>query len=288
VSLSNTQVADLLNRYFVPVYLSNEDYRDDGPAPAEERAELLRIHQQASAAQLSVGTVHAFVLGPDGQVLDSMHTVEVAKPERLVAMLERVVRKLGTAPGEALVKPAPPAPPAAPAGGLRLHIVARYLERQGDSYVLIRDAGGNWSALPGEDWVSLDASQLAAWLPAGGADAADSWTIPPAAARPLFERLYPPTENNDLATNRILHQSLQATMVRGENPTTARLVGRLRMRHPFYHRDDGKEVEATLAGYLDFDPASARLRALRLVTDVATYGDPSQRLPFGAAVRSAD
>ena len=36
VSLSNQEVIDTLNRYYVPVYLSNEDYRDGGAAPAED------------------------------------------------------------------------------------------------------------------------------------------------------------------------------------------------------------------------------------------------------------
>ena len=42
-SLSNDKVIDLLNHFFVPVYLSNEDFAKGGCAPIEERKELQRI-----------------------------------------------------------------------------------------------------------------------------------------------------------------------------------------------------------------------------------------------------
>ena len=43
VSLSNNQVISLLNQYFVPVFLSNEDFRDGGSAPPAAKAELRRL-----------------------------------------------------------------------------------------------------------------------------------------------------------------------------------------------------------------------------------------------------
>ena len=62
----------------------------------------------------------------------------------------------------------------------------------------------------------------------------------------------------------------------------ARLDGRLRMKHPFYHRDDDNFVEATLLGFLDFESGSGRVVNLQLITTEATYG----RLHFGVAVRT--
>ena len=35
------------------------------------------------------------------------------------------------------------------------------------------------------------------------------------------------------------------------------------MEHWFYHKADGNMVETQLAGYLDFEPATARIRALQ-------------------------
>ena len=57
---------NLINRYFVPVYVSNEDFRAGGHASAEERAEKDRIYREALAAKLSTGTVHVYIVAPDG------------------------------------------------------------------------------------------------------------------------------------------------------------------------------------------------------------------------------
>jgi hypothetical protein len=287
VSLSNDRVISLLNEYFVPVYLSNEDLREGGAAPPEERAELRRIHGEGYAAKLSVGTVHAFVLAPDCHLLDSMHTVQVAKPDLLTAMLERAVQKLGTPAGTPVVKPCPPAPPAGAAGGMRLHVTARYLERRGDDYVLVRNAGGNWSALPGEDWLLLDRSQWTKLLPPAGAKPGAAWEIDRGLAERILTRFYPPTENNDLATNRFETLALKATLLSiKDGVAPIRLDGGFRLKHPFYHKDDGNHAEATVIGYLEYEPGSGRARSLELVTDQAAYGEPGHVLPYGVALRT--
>src|SRR5438876_6583276 len=105
--LSNVQVVAMLNRYFVPVYTSNEDYRDKGTAATEEKKEYQRIYHEALQAKLSTGTVHAYVLTPDGHPIDSLHVAEAAKVEKLIDMLERTRQKLHVTGGEPLSKPAP-------------------------------------------------------------------------------------------------------------------------------------------------------------------------------------
>lgn len=45
--LSNNEVIQLLNTAFAPVFISNEDYDEDGPAPPEGRAERDRIWREA-------------------------------------------------------------------------------------------------------------------------------------------------------------------------------------------------------------------------------------------------
>ena len=104
----------------------------------------------------------------------------------------------------------------------------------------------------------------------------------------VLNYFYPPTENNDVAKNRIEEQTLRATIVsviRGE--AVARLDGALRMKHPFYHKDDDKFAQARIVGYLVFDTSKRTVRSLQLVTDQADYGGPGGgRLPFGVAVRS--
>ena len=105
--LSRTNVIETLNRYFVPVYTSNEDYQDNGSAPPEERKEYDRIYREALDKKLSTGTVHAYVLTPDGHPFDSLHVAQAAKVEELTALLDRAVAKLKTPEGAPLVRPAP-------------------------------------------------------------------------------------------------------------------------------------------------------------------------------------
>jgi len=103
--LSNSTVISLLNRCFVPVYAVNEDYRDGGAQPPEEKAEYNRIYKEALAAKLSAGTVHVYILSPDGHAIDSLHVATAAKTERLIDLLERTIKKLKVRQGQALVAP---------------------------------------------------------------------------------------------------------------------------------------------------------------------------------------
>src|SRR5687767_7401917 len=122
--LSNEKVIDLLNRYFVPVYTVNEDYSSRGSAPKEEKAERNRIFQAGHAAKKSVGTVHVYILAPNGDFLDSMHVAEAAKPKKLIELLERTVANLKLTPGQPVIKPRPQSEaPACEAGALVLHLV---------------------------------------------------------------------------------------------------------------------------------------------------------------------
>jgi hypothetical protein len=287
VSLSHTRVIELLNRYFVPVYLSNEEYTATGAAPTAEKAELRRILREGHAAGLSVGSVHVYILTPDGRPLDSLHTAEAARPERLIGLLEHSVQRLRPKGGAPVVQPCAPPPPRTGRDTLLLHLTARYLERKGDTLALTgEDAGGNWSALPSEDWISLPRTQCQRLLPARRARVGQTWEIAPEVATTLMTHFYPPTENWDLATHRMQEQVLTGRVVgiQGDR-VRARLEGRLWMTHPFYHQPDPNFVEATLVGYLEFDRAKQQIHSLRLVTDEATYRRPGAAdLLFGVAV----
>jgi hypothetical protein len=69
----------------------------------EEEKEHMRIYLEAAKAKLSTGTVHVYVVAPDGQPLDSQHVATATKVDQLIAMLERTVDRLKTPPGKALV-----------------------------------------------------------------------------------------------------------------------------------------------------------------------------------------
>jgi hypothetical protein len=274
--LSSPRVVDLLNRYFVPVYVSMEDFEEDGPAPAGEKAELRRIFREAGAAGMSVGTVHVYLLAPDGRPIDTLHVAQATRPGRLVEALERAIRTLHVNEGPPLIPPtAQSTPPDRAPDTLLLHLTARYLHR-----------GGSWNEFPSENWIVLDRGMWSKLLPPdpGPVEVGRSWPIDPAVSARLLTYFYPQTENNDVATNRLDRHTLRATVVStSDGVARVRIDGELRMKHPFYpHRDDDKFVEATILGALDFDIASRRLRSIRLATERATYGTQA----FGVAVRS--
>jgi hypothetical protein len=297
----------LLNQYFIPVYARNGDYQvgnedrargnldKGGAAPAAEKAEYYRIYHEAVKAGLSTGTVHVYIVDPAGHPIDSLHVAEATKPDRLLAMLQRSIEKLKLAPGKPLIKPCvqSKSPPPGDADALVLHLTARYLARQGDDYVRLQPVLGTerssqWASLPSEDWVLLTRAEWTALLPAGKVRAVTSWDWDRKVAAKLLTHFYPPTENTDVAKNRIDEQTLTATVVSiTDGVVRARIEGRLRMKHPFYHRDTDEFVEATLVGFMDFDVGQPAIRSLFLVTDQATYGGkPDARHPFGVAVRS--
>ena len=229
--LSNSKVISLLNRFFVPVYAMNEDYRDGGAAPAADRAEYNRIFKQSLAAGLSTGTVHVYIL---------------SSPQS--------------------------APPRGEADSLVLHLTSRSL-----------DGRGAWSDFPVEDWIVLSRSEWEKFLPANPSRIGHGWVVDKKTSEKLLTRFYPPTENNDVTKNHFERQTLKANLVQFENGgARVRIEGDLRMRHSFYHKEDGKVVEATFIGFIDFDPASRSIRSFQLVTDRATYGGGT----FGVAVRS--
>jgi hypothetical protein len=289
-SLSNPEVIALLNRYFVPVYVSNEDYGKNGTAPPEEKAEKQRIYLEALRAKLSAGTVHAYVTDPDGHTIDSQHVATAYKPAKLIEMLQRSIDRLKTPEGKPLVEPRPQSrAPQADAGALVLHLVSRHVQKKGNDLVPTRTVLGqpsaaNWGAYPQENWIVLTGDDVKQLLPGQKPSPGVSWELDRTTAAKILTYVYPSTENNDIGTNRIDEQSLRATVISVHNGIVrARLDGRLRMKHPFYHKDDDNFVDARLTGYMDFDPVKQEISTLRIVTTDATYG----RTVFGVAIRDA-
>jgi hypothetical protein len=268
---SSLDVIERLNKSFVPVFAVNEDYRAEGVVPREEKAEYQRIYREALARKFSAGTVHVYVLDPKGAVVGTRHVADAAKTKNLIAFLDEVTRSLGVTPGATLVAPKPQsAPPKAPPGSLVLHLAARGL-----------GGGGSWDGAA-ENWVVYSPDEARKLLP-NRAQPGTAWELDRALAARLLTHVYPVTENNDPAKNEIIEQSLKATVLDvKDGVVTARLDGRLVMRHDFYHKPDGKTVMTKLLGYVEFEPATGKARTLRLVTDGATYGGGK----FGVAVRS--
>jgi hypothetical protein len=260
--LSSPEVIDLLNGAFVPVFAVNEDYREDGPAPADEKAAYHRIYREALAARLSAGTVHAYVVAPDGHPIDSLHVADATQPDRLAGMLRRVMRTRKLTTGPTLVRPRSlsSAPTGSP-GSLVLHLTAR-------------GHGSSWDGFPSEDWIVLDPEQIKGLLLADSIGAGATWDVREDVATAILTHFYPQTENNDVSTHRFARRRLHGTIESVKDGVAhARIEGRVKMTHCFYPgREDDNMVDAPVVGYLDFEPATRRVLRLRLVTEGATYG----------------
>jgi hypothetical protein len=264
----------LLNGYYVPVYVSNDEGEDQGAATATEKALRKRIMFEAKKSGLTAGTVCAFLLGPDGKVIDACRAPFSSDTKHMKELLERTAKKTGTQKGETLVAPKPQsAPPTAKKDALILHLTARWLP-----------AGGSWRQLPSEDWIVLERTEWMKWLPTAEAKIGISWELDKVVAASLLKHFYPPTENNELSTNRIEAQTMKATVVSiKDGVVRARIEGSMKMKHgagPL--RNDHSFVDATFVGFMNFEPAKSRIMSLQLVTDKASYfrGD------FGVALRS--
>jgi hypothetical protein len=269
---SDSRVIERLNASFVPVYTVNEDYRDGGRVPRAERAEYERIYREALAAGFSTGTVHVYVCGPDGKPFGTLHVAH-AGIDNLLPLLDRAVERFRVRAGKPLVQPTcQSVAPTAEPGGLVLHLTARPLT-----------PGGSWDGVS-EDWITYDAREVLRLLPADAPRPGQTWTPDPGLVARVLLRVYPVTENNDVAKNRIEEQAFTAKVLSTDGGVVrARLDGRLRMKHNFYHKEDGKEVKATLVGYVEFEAATRKVRAFRLATEEAAYGGGT----FGVAVRQA-
>jgi hypothetical protein len=222
-----------------------------------------------------VGSVHVYVLRPDGQFFDSMHVAEAAKSEKLLALLNKAVTELRPVAGPPVVPPAPQScPPVCDKDSLTLHLVARSL-----------DGRGAWSEFPVEDWIVFNAAEVKKLLATEKLTVGATWTVDKGLTTKVLTHFYPATENNDVAKNKFERQSLRATVVSvRDGVARARLEGEIKMEHWFYHKPDGKFVEAVVLGYVDFDAATNQIRSLRLVTDEATYGGGN----FGVGVWSLE
>jgi hypothetical protein len=275
-------VIELLNKHFVPVYTSNEDYHKDGSAPPEERKAYLRIYHEALKQKRPAGSVCVYLLGPDGKGFSSLIVSDAARPGRLEKLLLTAVEHFKVPAGKPLVSPqAQSGPPKAGADALVFHLVARV------------DHRGSWGEFPSENWIVLKRPEWEALRPPAKAGPGATWEIPREAAARLLTYFYPQVETCDFARDAVeggphrhrierLKLTGRVLSVKGER-VRARLEGTVKLKHTFYPgRDDENRAEATVAGYLDLDRATGRVLGLRLVSERATYS----RFGFSVGLRS--
>jgi hypothetical protein len=276
--LSDSAVIDLLNRYFVPVYSSDEDSSPRGHGPEQEKAAHIRIYQEALKKSFGAGAVYVFILNPQGEVIDGMDVAHANQEDALLRMLKRTIEKLHTTPGPPVIAPTNQSrPPKHPADALVLHLVARGSLR-----------AFPWREFPGENWILLSRSEWMSLLP-HDVTPDSSWSLNDALTRKLLTDFYPPTEELDttLDRNEIQTATLSAKPIsRKGSILRVQLDGKLVMKHSFYaNRPDNFTVNATLLGWIEFDTAKTRITDFQLITKHATYGGGAPE-DFNAALYS--
>jgi hypothetical protein len=267
--LSHDKVIEILNHYYVPIYLSVDDYDKDGSAPAEEKTTFYRLFGEAGDPKKGIG----YVISRDGMIFDTFISSPAVTSEKVVSFLEGAAQKLNVSAGQMLGKPEPQAVVPKPEPGfVTLHLTARYLP-----------PGDGWARMPAEDYIVLDPEEWSKLLPPDKAALGTTWDIDKKVAAKILIHFYPAALNFYYADNRIDQQTLKATVVADKDGVArVRLDGSLKMKHTFVPgKEDDLFVEASLVGYVDCHQGKKHIRALGIVTDKATYAKGN----FGVAVR---
>jgi len=263
--LSNPKVIEILNRSFVPVYASNEDYVGaEGKAPPAEKAERHRIYGTFISQRLGAGDVHIYVVTGDGQPVEGIGVSKASEGDNLLVFLRNIEARLQIRPGSPAVQPRPlSAPPAAAADAMVFHTVARGANR------------GSWREFPGENWTVLDRPEWAGLLPPSPPKPGDRWDADPAAARKLLTNFYPQTEEvNDQDRNRIEECTLSMrAFANTEGAVRVRIEGTVKMARRFYPmKGEYTPVSATVVGFMDIAGDNSRIRRFNLTTADAVFG----------------
>ena len=254
-------VIAMLNNYYVPIYVAEEDFDNLGALPADEKTEIRRIVNEAHAAKMRVGSVAVYIAGPDGKILDGLRVPQLYEPpQNTVDLLQRNIDRLKVKEGKPLVKATPQSvPPKADADELVLHVAAREDNQK-----------NAWQSYPAENWLRFTKAEWSKFLPAGGAKAYD---VDPAVAKKLLTHFYPGTE--DTHSDQVDRNVIETATISAKvlSPTKIQLEATLKMLRPFYPGHPEHKpvpVEATALGFVEVE--SSRIKEFKVVTEKATFG----------------
>lgn len=264
--LSNDKIISLLNRYFVPFYLSIQDYiNGTGGVSKEESTEFQKVMGEFNKTNFSRGTVHVYVFTADLVPLGSLHVGDASNIDVLNSFLTNFVSKLGVSGADPSFAPRPQSvPPIAGSGSLILHVFVR-------GFTILPE-------FPHEDWVILTPEEARSLLPPSPPTAGTAWPLNVQTSTKFAERLHPTLEwfvDNPQGKykTRIEKLEIKATALpANEGVFTAKLEGKLKMLRPTPGSDPDKSyVRANLIGYLKFK--DNRILSLDLIAKDAFYGD---------------
>jgi hypothetical protein len=260
-SLSDKRVIDLITKYFVPVWVSRDNYQLDPPSAAE-RAELERIDLDRAKRKLEGGTVCVFVLDAEGGVLATQRVQRAYKPENLVPFLEKIVADKHLKPRSAASIRASAAAPKTiepkTEGGRFVHIYTR-CDRPG--------ANGGLS----QDRIELTAEECKAFVPAADTRAA-TWKLPDALAHKLFQYSYPPQPHWKVTSCKVLSGTLKATRIStSAGETHLKLEGEMKLSFPHTGKPTDGRITAQFVGMARANVKKQTLTSLTLVSEQAKY-----------------
>ena len=261
-SLSDERVIRPISRYFVPVWVSRDNYQLD-PRNKDEQVELERIDAERHKRGLEGGTVCVFVLDSGGEVLATQRVQLAYKPENLVPFLEKIIadKKLTPRDAEAIrasaVRPSAVKPKTE--DGLLVHVWTR-----------CDQAGTNRGV--SHDRVELTAAEWKAFVPAADARAGNTWILPEAVAHKLFRYCYPPGPIWRVKDCKVLKGTLKATLA-SESAGEARikLEGEMELAFPNTGKPTDGRITARLVGMAHADMGKQTLTSLALVSEQADY-----------------
>lgn len=257
-SLSDARVIALISKYFVPAWVSRDDYQLD-PRGKEAAAELERIDADRHKRGLEGGTVCVFVLDPDGGVRATLPVQKASKPANLIPLLEKIVADTKATPrdAEAIMATAAQPPEIKPKteGGRLVHIWTR-CDQPSTNRGLSHDR------------VELTATEMQAFVPPADAKRGDSWKIPDTIAARLFQYCYPPGPVWSVKESKVRSATLKATL---SDETRIQLEGELELHYPNRGKPTDGRITARLVGFARIDAKNKKLTSLALVSAQADY-----------------
>lgn len=272
-SLSDKTIVDLLSRYFIPVWLSTDDF-DLVPKDRAEADEYWRYRKLAKEQGLCAGNVQIYLILPDGKLLTTLHVTKASQPETLRALLQKTVEDNKLEPraaegrGGAAVRPRQRAKDAA-----EFHVAARNVGLR---------AGTGLS----ECWVPMTVEETTNFVPRQ-ARADFSWEVPAATANKLYLQFFPPGPNYK-PDGSVASSSLTATVAAVDGDRVlVRLRGKVHLKHRVGGKDTDGDIRARVSGYALVDAKAKKLSELGMVTDEAEfvwhwqgYAQPSKMAAF--------
>jgi hypothetical protein len=262
-SLSDERIIGLVQRYFVPVWISRDRYQL-GPADRAEQEALAQVDRSRKSQGLIGGAVCVYLLRTDGSVGATMPVQQAIYPDKLLALLQAFVARERVQPRDpADIEAGKAALPAVPRprteGGRLLNVWTRFDDR-----------GTNRGL--SSDRVELTAAEWKAFVPEGNAEAGSSWQLPAAVVDKVLQYAYPPLPHWKASESKIVNRSLTATVVSVDaRETVVRIEGQLEMLYPYTGKPRDGRVTARLAGVVRVDPARQTINTLALASEEAEY-----------------